>query len=73
MLELLITVAVAALILALTALSFQAMLMNNRLSAQVGALATAVNYAHSIGLSLSGWCFPQPILRCQLSDWLDRG
>ena len=53
LLELLITMAIAALVLSLAAPSFQAMLMNNRLAAQVDALATGLSYARSIALSQS--------------------
>lgn len=49
--ELLVAVAIAAIVLALAAPSFQAMLMNNRLSAQVDALTSTLNYARNTALS----------------------
>lgn len=51
LIELLITIAIAAIILALAAPSFRAMLMNNALTAQVGGLTAALNYARNTALS----------------------
>ncbi len=51
MIELMVTVAIVAIILALAAPSFRAMLMNNRLAAQVDGLTTALNYARNTALS----------------------
>lgn len=49
--ELLVTVAIVAIMLALAAPSFQAMLMNNRLTAQIDGLTSALNYARNTALS----------------------
>ena len=49
--ELLVTVATVAIILALAAPSFRAMLQNNQLSAQVDGLTSALNYARNTALS----------------------
>ena len=51
LLELLITIAIAAIVLALAAPSFSAMLMNNKLTAQSGGLNAALNYARNTALS----------------------
>lgn len=49
--ELLVTIAIAAILLALAVPSFQAMWMNNSLTAQVGGLTMALNYARNTALS----------------------
>lgn len=49
--ELLVTVAIVVIVLSLAAPSFQAMLQNNRLSAQVDGLTSALNYARNTALS----------------------
>lgn len=49
--ELLVTVAIVVIVLSLAVPSFQAMLMNNRLSAQVDGLTSALNYARNTALS----------------------
>ncbi|MEO7128182.1 MAG: GspH/FimT family protein [Rhodoferax sp.] len=51
MIELLVTIAIAAILLALAAPSFTSMLMNSRLTAQTGGLTTALNYARNTALS----------------------
>jgi type IV fimbrial biogenesis protein FimT len=51
LIELLVTIAVAAILMALAVPSFQTMVMNNRLTAQAGALNTALNYARNTALS----------------------
>lgn len=51
LIELMITLMVAAIIVAFAAPSFQSMLMNNRLLAQTQALANALNYARNTALS----------------------
>ena len=53
LLELLITIAIAAIILSLAAPSFRAMLMNNRLTAQADGLTTVLHYARNTALSQS--------------------
>ncbi len=51
LIELLVTVAIVAIILSLAAPSFQAMLMNNRLTAQADGVTSALNYARNTALS----------------------
>lgn len=53
LLELLITIAIAAIIISLAAPSFSAMLMNNKLTAQGGGLTAGLNYARNTALSQS--------------------
>jgi type IV fimbrial biogenesis protein FimT len=51
LIELMVTIAIAAILLSLAVPSFQAMVMNNRLTAQAGGLNTALNYARNTALS----------------------
>jgi type IV fimbrial biogenesis protein FimT len=51
LIELLVTIAIAAILLSLAVPSFQAMVMNNRLTAQASGLNTALNYARNTALS----------------------
>lgn len=49
--ELLVTVAIAAILLSTAAPSFQTLVMNNRMSAQVDGLINGLNYARNAALS----------------------
>lgn len=51
LLELLVTIAIVAVVTVLAAPSFRDMLSNNRLTAQAGGLTTALNYARNTALS----------------------
>lgn len=53
LIELLVTVSIAAIVLMLAVPSFQAMLLNNRMTAQVDELTSALNYARNTALSQS--------------------
>ena len=48
--ELMVTIAVAAILLAIAAPSFQAFLMNNRMSSQADSFFTGLNYARNTAL-----------------------
>lgn len=53
LIEVLVTIAIAAIVLALAAPSFQAMLLNNRIKAKTDGLISTLNYARNTALTQS--------------------